>query len=78
MAECVETERVAEVLSRYGVTYMQGYHFGAPSANRPWNPKAPALQVVPENATAEQFQTSERRRPNLPAGGKVISLITRH
>ncbi len=78
VAECVETEHIAEVLTRYGATYMQGYHFGAPSAQKPWNPKTPALQVVSESATAEQFEASERQRPILPAGGKVISLVTRH
>ena len=78
VAECVETERVAEILQRYGVTYMQGYHFGAPSANTPWNPRTPRLQVVPKDATAEEFGGGERRQPKLPAGGKVISLVTRH
>ena len=78
VAECVETKRVAELLDRYGVTYMQGYHFGAPTASRPWNPKAPALQVVPKDATADQFKAQKRGQPTLPAGGKVISLVTRH
>ncbi|HJN60716.1 MAG TPA: EAL domain-containing protein [Alphaproteobacteria bacterium] len=78
VAECVETQHIAELLARYGVTYFQGYHFGAPSANRPWDPKAPSLQVVPKNATAEQFGSPPRRQPTLPAGGKVISLVTRH
>ena len=55
---------------------MQGYHLGAPTANRPWNPKAPALQVVPEGATADQFNAQDRSQPTLPAGGKVISLVT--
>ena len=78
VAECVETQHIAELLRRFGVTYFQGYHFGAPSANRPWNPKAPVLQVVPKGATAEQFGSPPRRQPTLPAGGKVISLVTRH
>jgi diguanylate cyclase (GGDEF)-like protein len=78
VAECVESARVAELLQRYGVTYMQGYHFGAPSANRPWNPKAPRLRVVPKDATAAQFGALDQGRPELPAGGKVISLVTRH
>lgn len=76
VAECVETKRIAELLVRYGVTYMQGYHFGAPTANRPWNPKAPVLQVVPKDATAEQFSVQKQNQPTLPAGGKVISLVT--
>ncbi len=76
VAECVETKRIAELLLRYGVTYMQGYHFGAPTASRPWNLKAPAFQVVPKGATADQFGVQKRSQPTLPAGGKVISLAT--
>ena len=74
----METERVSELLQRYGVNYMQGYHFGPPSANTPWNPRVPRLQVVRKNATAEQFGGGERQQPKLPAGGKVNSLVTRH
>ena len=36
VAECVETESVAELLGRQGVHYLQGYHFGRPSFERPW------------------------------------------
>ncbi len=36
VAECVETAEVAELLAREGVDFLQGYHFGEPSQERPW------------------------------------------
>jgi diguanylate cyclase (GGDEF)-like protein len=36
VAECVEDAEVADMLSRQGVDYLQGYHFGRPSFDRPW------------------------------------------
>ena len=36
VAECVEDAEVADMLSRQGVDYLQGYHFGKPSFDRPW------------------------------------------
>ena len=36
VAECVESEEVAGLLAREGVDYLQGYHFGKPSFDRPW------------------------------------------
>lgn len=38
VAECVEDAEVADMLSREGVDYLQGYHFGKPSFERPWLP----------------------------------------
>jgi len=43
VAECVETEEVAEILAREGVDYMQGYAFGYPSLEYPW----PVSAAVP-------------------------------
>ncbi|MBC8241585.1 MAG: GGDEF and EAL domain-containing protein [Alphaproteobacteria bacterium] len=45
VGECVETEDEAQALRDRGVKYLQGYHFGAPTLERPWD--APALQMVP-------------------------------
>ena len=36
VAECVESEDVARLLGRENVDYLQGYHFGRPSFDRPW------------------------------------------
>ena len=36
VAECVEDAEVAEMLSRQGVDFLQGYHFGKPSFDKPW------------------------------------------
>jgi EAL domain-containing protein (putative c-di-GMP-specific phosphodiesterase class I) len=38
VAECVESEEAAELLTREGVDYMQGYVFGRPSLEYPWVP----------------------------------------
>ncbi len=44
VGECVETEAEAQALRDRGVKYLQGYHFGAPTLERPWN--GAKLQVV--------------------------------
>lgn len=36
IAECVEDEEIAEMLSRQGVNFLQGYYFGRPTFERPW------------------------------------------
>jgi EAL domain-containing protein (putative c-di-GMP-specific phosphodiesterase class I) len=36
VAECVETADDAAILRREGVGFLQGYHFGRPSIERPW------------------------------------------
>lgn len=45
VGECVETEEEAQALRDRGVRYLQGYHFGAPTLERPWN--APSLRMLP-------------------------------
>ncbi len=42
VAECVETGDVAKKLMEMGVDYMQGYYFGAPDVNKPWETKKAA------------------------------------
>ena len=46
VAECLETEAVAEILKREGVTYLQGYLYGRPELNRPTNNKIISLADV--------------------------------
>lgn len=36
VAECVETAEEASLLREEGVGYLQGYHFGRPTIERPW------------------------------------------
>jgi len=36
IAECVETEEEASLLREEGVGFLQGYHFGRPTIERPW------------------------------------------
>ncbi len=45
VGECVETHEEAQALRDRGVKYLQGYHFGAPTLERPWS--APSLHMVP-------------------------------
>lgn len=40
VAECVESEEAAQILTHEGVDYMQGYAFGRPSLEYPWVPAA--------------------------------------
>lgn len=46
VAECVETEAEATALRQRGVDYLQGYLFGAPSLQRPWDLANPAAAAV--------------------------------
>ena len=45
VGECMEAEAESQALRYRGVRFMQGYHFGAPTLERPWN--APSLRMVP-------------------------------
>jgi diguanylate cyclase (GGDEF)-like protein/PAS domain S-box-containing protein len=36
VAECVESEAVANILVEHGVDYLQGYYFGRPELKQPW------------------------------------------
>ncbi len=42
VAECVETAEDAEILRRQGVTFLQGYYYGRPLLDRPWESPAQA------------------------------------
>ena len=50
VAECVETEEVAKLLAREGIDYLQGYHFGKPSLDRPWRRCAAPARAGPGGA----------------------------
>ncbi|MHB1060142.1 MAG: EAL domain-containing protein, partial [Rhodanobacter sp.] len=39
VAECVETQEDASFLVGEGVKYLQGYYFGLPLVEQPWNPR---------------------------------------
>lgn len=45
VGECVETEEEAQALRDRGVKYLQGYHFGAPVLDHPWD--MPAMRMLP-------------------------------
>jgi diguanylate cyclase (GGDEF)-like protein len=47
VAECVETDEVAELLAREGVDYMQGYAFGRPELEYPWLPARGSILPPP-------------------------------
>jgi diguanylate cyclase (GGDEF)-like protein len=46
VAECIETADLAELAAGYGIHYLQGWHFGAPSAERQWSEPARAENVI--------------------------------
>ncbi len=52
VAECVEDARTAEVLIAEGVSYLQGYHFGYPSVERPWSATDGLRPVAPGRRAA--------------------------
>ncbi|MGH7031197.1 MAG: EAL domain-containing protein [Stellaceae bacterium] len=41
VAECVETAAQAALLREEGIGYLQGYHFGRPTIERPWRVGSP-------------------------------------
>jgi EAL domain-containing protein (putative c-di-GMP-specific phosphodiesterase class I) len=45
VAECVETAEEAALLREEGVGYLQGYHFGRPTVERPWLAAPAALRA---------------------------------
>jgi EAL domain-containing protein (putative c-di-GMP-specific phosphodiesterase class I) len=47
VAECIENEAEAELLKSEGVTFLQGYHFGRPTLDRPWLQEGASLSSVP-------------------------------
>ena len=50
VAECVESAEVAQLLAREDVDYLQGYHFGKPSFDRPWRRAGGPERPRPEAA----------------------------
>ena len=52
VAECVETQEDASFLVGEGVKYLQGYYFGRPSLERPWDSKTSGR---PLHAVADQI-----------------------
>ena len=44
VAECVETVHEAAILRREGVGYLQGYYFGKPSIEKPWQKAKDAVE----------------------------------
>jgi len=53
VAECVETAAEAALLERRGVHYLQGYHFGAPTIERPWDAQGRSLLAIPRAVAAQ-------------------------
>jgi diguanylate cyclase (GGDEF)-like protein/PAS domain S-box-containing protein len=46
VAECVETAEDAAAVKRFGVDFLQGWHFGRPQIERCWASARPALRAV--------------------------------
>ena len=65
IAECVETAEEAALLREEGVGYLQGYHLGRPTIERPWQigPADPA-EVRPRASRACGFPVIARTMPD--------------
>lgn len=61
VAECVEDSEVAKILSGHGIGYLQGYHFGRPQPERPWQSPGVAVTAPGDAPTTEV--PAERSRP---------------
>lgn len=46
VAECVESEDDAEAIKRFGVHFLQGWHYGRPQTERRWTAARPPLRAV--------------------------------
>jgi diguanylate cyclase (GGDEF)-like protein len=46
VAECVESEEDAAAIKRFGVHFLQGWHYGRPQTERRWNTARPQLRAV--------------------------------
>jgi EAL domain-containing protein (putative c-di-GMP-specific phosphodiesterase class I) len=53
VAECVETAGEAALLRQEGVGYLQGYHFGRPTIERPWRNGSPHFGSPPAPGACE-------------------------
>jgi EAL domain-containing protein (putative c-di-GMP-specific phosphodiesterase class I) len=51
VAECVETEEDAKILTAEGVNYLQGFAFGKPALQRPWQAEAAETDAAPAKQT---------------------------
>jgi len=60
VAEYVETAEIAQMLSDYGIGYLQGWYYGRPSAERPW--------LIPAASRRAVGETAGRVDPGVPPG----------
>lgn len=66
VAECIETEDDAKILSREGADYLQGWYFGKPVIDPPWRSAATASPDTPERpvgTTAEKAGSPRKKQP---------------
>jgi len=66
VAECVETAPEAALLTRRGVRFLQGWHFGKPEIDRPW--LAAPVQAAPQPVAAAAGQSPASRLTVLKGG----------
>ena len=62
VAECVETAPEAALLTRRGVRFLQGWHFGKPEIDRPWlvAPAVVPVQAAPPQAAVAGHSPASR------------------
>jgi len=70
VAECVETAPEAALLTRRGVRFLQGWHFGKPEIDRPWlaAPAASPIHAAAQPVAAVAGQSPASRLTVLKGG----------
>ena len=69
VAEYVETEEIAEILADYGIGYLQGWHFGRPTPDRPWLTRGDADRVLPaERLPVQKVAATGGGNPEIAPG----------
>ena len=70
VAECVETAPEAALLTRRGVRFLQGWHFGKPEIDRPWlaAPAASPIHAASQPVAAVAGQSPASRLTVLKGG----------
>lgn len=62
VAECIETEEEAAILTEEGADYLQGWYFGKAELNPDWQTKVPQKSVPSKHADAQMPLPARQRR----------------
>ena len=62
VAECIETEDEADILTEEGADYLQGWYFGKPEVNPDWQKNATKKVDLPSKPTGNVVTLATRKR----------------